>query len=192
MTISRGLTLIELLASLTLLSALALGVAAWTDVSAQLTVETVQPIRWDLSARNVLSLIRDDLATGDMSTSDHRRSTGTHRVTIDEAGTLVIHTRARTSGNATHQLSGPCTHEYRFNHDLRTLTLVTQPEHASGSTGSRLLLDDVHHWKCELTSIAGTNDEAPMNGKQRYDALVVRLTSSTGRTHKETYEWTRE
>ena len=62
-----GMTLLELVVSLGLLSAMMLVVVSWTQVSGRHLTRAVEPARWERSAAAVLQSIQDDLLIGDFS-----------------------------------------------------------------------------------------------------------------------------
>jgi Tfp pilus assembly protein PilV len=79
-----GLTLIETLVSLALLSAIAIACAGIAELATSRSAEQAARARWELAARTVLSQIATDLRTGDGPLDP-----GLFKVTI-EANNLLI------------------------------------------------------------------------------------------------------
>ncbi len=157
----RGLTMIELLLALSLLTMVMLAVASWTQVTAQASATAAGPARWQAAAGAVLQLVHDDLATGDFGTN----SPGTRVAVID--GVLQIRTRAGASSD----LVGPVTHHYKFDPHAHEVQL--EQRKASGQRRTHLLLDGVDEWQCEIDDERGI--------------LTVAITSSKGLTVARSY-----
>jgi len=95
---SRGVTLIEMLLAVTLLSGVALVTATWMSVVARSQTEFAPSVRWESAARATLDLITDDLASWD---SESR----TREPRVRASGeTLVIRTRSRTGDSVTYRV----------------------------------------------------------------------------------------
>lgn len=156
----RGLTMIELLVSLGILSAVTLTTVAWTQSAVRAT-RLAEPMRFSAAADAVLQLIHDDLATGDFELDEsRRRDQGSPRATIVE-GSLRIQTRAVNFST----VAGPVIHHYTL--DRVTDELQLREEDATGRENSRILLDQVRDWDCAI------DDEN--------NVLTVLITSMVGR-----------
>ena len=57
----RGMTLVEVLLSVSLLSAILIAALAWTRTSAVLTARASGSLRWEVAAESVLRRIGDEL-----------------------------------------------------------------------------------------------------------------------------------
>ena len=138
----RGLTMIEVLVALGLLSALVLTLTSWIQTTAR-AAALAEPVRWSVAAEAVLQLIHDDLMTGDILTEQQRRRSRHPRVTI-ENGSLRIRTRAVQGGDEI----GATVHRYEL--DARTRELGRSNEPKRGRHTTRLLLDHVRNWNCQI------------------------------------------
>ena len=139
----RGLTMLELLVAVGLLSALLLATASWTRVAARSSTSTAEPMRWRVAAEAVLSLIHDDLATGDFANVGRRGRNQAPRVEVTY-GTLRINTRSVAPGD----VIGSVTNRYTLDSFSGELQLDQRTR--LGRRSARLLLDGVSKWKCEL------------------------------------------
>ena len=130
----RGLTMIELLLSLSLLSLIALAVASWTHVAADAAAGVSQPRRWLTAAEAVLQLIHDDVAgsAGGQSREPPVRAAD---------GALEIQTRSTAPG----ELVGAVTS--RYSHEPASGRLVLRQRTPDGRESTRLLLDRVEQWQ---------------------------------------------
>jgi hypothetical protein len=135
--------MIELLLSLSLLSAVMLAVASWTQVSVRAGQRAAGPSRWRAVAESVLGLIHDDLASGDWPDDWRARRGEQARVEVID-GTLRIETRAVESEG----LTGQAVHRYALEAPSGELRLVQRT--ARGTQTSRLLLDHVAQWRCAV------------------------------------------
>ena len=143
----RGLTMVELLVALSLLSAVMLAVASWTQVTARASADAAEPVRWRAAAENVLRLIHDDLVTGDFagdSSAEGRGRTPSPRVEVF-VGELRLRTRAAGAGAGA---IGPVTRRYAF--DALSDELRLHQATAQGISTTRLLLDRVEEWQCSI------------------------------------------
>src|SRR5882672_6848049 len=61
----RGLTLIELLLAIALLSGIVIAAGAWTGIAGHAATRASEPMRLQIAANAALQLIHDDLAVGD-------------------------------------------------------------------------------------------------------------------------------
>ena len=138
----RGLTMIEVLVALGLLSALVLTLTSWIQTTARAST-LAEPLRWRVAAEAVLQLIHDDLMTGDFLTEQQRRRNRQPRVMV-ENGSLRIRTRAVQGGDET----GPTVHRYEL--DALTSELGRTNEPKRGRRTARLLLDDVDSFNCRI------------------------------------------
>ncbi|MCH8151425.1 MAG: hypothetical protein IH830_03515 [Planctomycetes bacterium] len=184
----RGLTMIELLLAVSLLTPITLAIAAWTQVAARASASAAEPMRWRAAAEAALQLIHDDLVTGDFSGDFSSGFSGAQiggrsdqkpRVEVVD-GMLRIRTRATpgswtapppapgtvTPGRVTPgSVTGPATHRYIF--DAFSGELRLQQRSAHGEQCTRPLLDRVRQWQCEidhehnLLTIAITSIQGP-------------------------------
>lgn len=70
---NRGLTLIELLVALALLSSVALAAVAWTQTALRTGAASAERIHWETAARAALALVADELACGDSPADEQPR-----------------------------------------------------------------------------------------------------------------------
>lgn len=137
----RGLTMIELLVSLGILSAVMLATVAWIQSTSQ-AVSFAQPMRFRAAAQAVLQLIHDDLRTGDFDSARSGRTTQP-KVDVDN-GALQLRTRALSS----RKIAGPVIHRYTL--DRLTGELQLHEENGVGRQATRLLLDQVRQWELAI------------------------------------------
>ena len=137
----RGLTMVETLVSLGILSALLLVVAAWTRVATQASAAAAATGHWELAAEAVLDLIHVDLESGDAVPARPGRGQPDQRVAVED-GALRIRTRSTGTGDA----RGSAIHSYI----LRSGTLRREQRADDGNHRERPLLDDVSAWTCEI------------------------------------------
>ena len=138
----RGLTMIEVLVALGLLSTLMLTVTSWIQTTVRAST-LAEPMRWGVAAEAVLQLIHDDLMTGDFEAEQQRRRSRQPRVMV-ENGSLRIRTRTVQGGDET----GPTIHRYK--RDTLTTELGRTNEPKRGRHTTRLLLDDVASFNCRI------------------------------------------
>ncbi len=138
----RGLTMIEVLVALGLLSALVFTLTSWIQTTARAGA-LAEPVRWRVAAEAVLQLIHDDLMTGDFLTEQQRRRSRQPRVMV-ENGSLRIRTRAVQPGDET----GPTIHRYEL--DILISELGRTNEAKGRRHTTRLLLDDVGSFNCRI------------------------------------------
>ena len=81
---NRGLTLIELLVALALLSSVALAAVAWTQTALRTGAASAERLRWETSALAHFALVADALACGDSPADEQPRvvAEGTATVAI--------------------------------------------------------------------------------------------------------------
>ncbi len=137
----RGLTMVETLVSLGILSALLLVVAAWTRVATQAGAAAAAMGHWELAAEAVLDLIHVDLKSGDAVPARPRRGQPDERVAVED-GALRIRTRSTGIGDA----RGSAIHSYI----LRSGTLRREQRADDVNHRERPLLDEVSAWTCEI------------------------------------------
>jgi len=137
----RGLTMVETLVSLGILSALLLVVAAWTRVASQAGGAAAATGHWEFAATAVLDLIHLDLASGDTVPARTRRRDAEELVTVEDDA-LRIRTRSTGTGDA----RGPAIHSYV----LRSGLLQREQRAFDGSHQQRPLLEKVSAWICEI------------------------------------------
>jgi type II secretory pathway pseudopilin PulG len=126
---TRAMTLLEVVISLTLLGGVVAGAVSWMTFSAATASELGAQVNWEHAARATLELIEDDLLCGDFPPASAH-------ITVDD-GTLTIATRDRL---------GPCTHEY----ELSNQTIRVRRQSPRGTVSSRLLLDQIERFEIEL------------------------------------------
>lgn len=156
----RGLTMIEVLVALGLLSALMLTVTSWIQTTVRATT-LAEPMRWRVAAQAVLQLIHDDLMTGDILTEQQRRGSQQPRVSVQN-DSLRIHTRAVQDDDAT----GPTIHRYELDTFTDELGRTNEPKR--GRHATRLLLDDVAQFNCYID--------------EKRTMLAVSITSDSGQS----------
>ncbi|MCH8166198.1 MAG: prepilin-type N-terminal cleavage/methylation domain-containing protein [Planctomycetes bacterium] len=140
----RGLTMVELLLALSLLSAILLATASWTQVAARTTADSIYPVRWRAAAQAVLQLIHDDLVTGDFTDTQRGRRNQNARVAVVN-GALRIRTRAI---GHTGDVTGLAIHRYAF--DAYSGQLRLDQQTVTGTRYTRPLLDQVQEWQCVI------------------------------------------
>ena len=148
----NGLTMIELLLALSLLSALVLVIASWTQVAAQASARGAAPMRWRPAAEAVLNLIHDDIACGDFTSQPRRRGAAEPHVEAVD-GVLLIRTRA----------GGAVTNRYVFDSIAQELRLEQSRQ---GRPTVRPLIRRVAEWDCRIDTEGSI--------------LAVSITSDTG------------
>ena len=159
----RGLTMVELLVALALLSAIMLGVSSWVGAAARASTAVAEPVRWVSAAEAALQRIHDDVMVGDFDESNE--SPENRRVQVDD-DTLSIHTR----GGWSDDIVGAATHEYAFDRRSNELQVV-QRVHA-GSEHQYLLVDQVGSWSAQLDEETGvlavtiTSTDGVMRGRR--------------------------
>lgn len=162
----RGLTMVELLLALSLLTGIMVAIASWTQVTARASTAVAGPLHWRSAARAVLQLIHDDLVSGDFGEPKGRRPNQKARV---EVVGDVLRIRTRLVGLRDH--AGPVAHEYRFEASSGEVRLGQRS--GQGRSSTRLLLDQVHAW------------QATFDDENR--VLTVTITSTGGTTAKRSY-----
>jgi prepilin-type N-terminal cleavage/methylation domain-containing protein len=137
----RGMTLIEVLVSLTLLTAIISAAATWTTIAGNAAGVQSEPSRWHRAAQNVLDLIHDDLVTGDFeSDTKQAREQRPPKVSV-ENDSLGISTRLLSAGRIA------LSRHYQLDIDMNVLTTKEQP---SDSPRGRVLLTDVDEFACAI------------------------------------------
>lgn len=107
----RGLTLIELLATVALLSSIVVAATSWIQIASAAGADALQAARWRNAANAVLALIHDDLVSGDFNSTDpgHRKDRKEPNQQEHEAhcrvidGALVIATRGAQGIESAHR-----------------------------------------------------------------------------------------
>ena len=131
----RGLTLIELLVALSLLSLIVLASSAWIRITAGSAAQESTLVHQSTAAQAVLRLIHSDLITGDFN----RAENADPRVRI-EGNRLQIDTRVPETGLITHS--------YRYDPSSGHLLREAHSPHTLQSP--RPLLEGVTNWTCTL------------------------------------------
>jgi len=163
---SRGLTLVEMLVCLALLSCLMLAVVSWTQAAARSGADLAGPQAWRSAAERVLELIHGDLMSGDWPPDNDSRTKFQPRVTV-ENGELMIRTRD----------GGPVLHRYTFDRSRNVLSRKAQPMERPSTTphDQQLLLQRVKDWTCVIENV-----EEPAPAKER--RLLVTISGDDGLT----------
>ena len=130
----RGLTMVELLLAVSLLTPITLAIAAWTQVAARASASAAEPMRWRAAAEAALQLIHDDLVTGDFAEGPTDPSSHESHVEVDD-GSLRIRTRAVGS----EVIIGPSLHRYIL--DALSGELRLRQRTLDGKLSTRPLLD---------------------------------------------------
>ncbi|MEW6747315.1 MAG: prepilin-type N-terminal cleavage/methylation domain-containing protein [Planctomycetota bacterium] len=91
---TRGLTMIELLLALSLLSAILLATFSWTEITARALADGARKGRWERAAAALLQVIHDDLACGDFLDGEHEGSLMKERISVGEGALRVVTRRA--------------------------------------------------------------------------------------------------
>ncbi len=136
--------MVELLLALSLLTAILLATASWTQVAARASADTTYPVRWRAAAEAVLQLIHDDLVTGDFTDTQRGRRDQNARVAVVD-GALRIRTRAV---GHTVDVTGRAIHRYAF--DAFSGQLRLDQRTVTGTRYARPLLDHVQEWQCVI------------------------------------------
>ncbi len=137
---ARGMTMLELLMALAILSALVLTLAAWTRVAGDLSAASAAEMRWRHAAEAVLALVHDDLAAGDLQGDQDQE-----RVEIKDT-VLRISTRPTTEGDIRGR--GLVRHRYLLDPLSARLALESMTDRDERRT--RPLIDGVGGWVCEI------------------------------------------
>lgn len=167
----RGLTMVELLLAVSLLTPITLAIAAWTQVAARASASAAEPMRWRAAAEAALQLIHDDLVTGDFSEGPTDPSSHESHVEVVD-GMLRIRTRATPgSWTAPGNVTGPATHGYIF--DAYSGELRLRQRKAHGEQSIRPLLNRVRRWQCEID--------------HEHNLLTIAVTSIQGRNVARSY-----
>ncbi len=162
----RGLTLFELVVSLSLLSAVMVVCLSWVQFAARSSAQVAEPLRWRLAAEQLLSRVVEDGLTGDFARTGDTRSPA--RVFAKD-GSLVIRTRSRGEPRGSSQ------HAYRLGEDHQ-LTLQLDPLDARAqSPPARALLTDVARFTFTIDDTS-----------RRLDIQIV---SMTGARTSRTVDW---
>jgi len=162
----RGLTLFELVLSLSLLSAVMVVCLSWVQFAGRSSAQVADPLRWRLAAEQLLSRLEEDALTGDFARPGDTRSRA--RVFASD-GSLVIRTRSRGEPR------GSAHHAYHLGDD-RSLVLQADPLGGrSQRPAPRTLLTDVARF---LFTIDETSRR-----------LKIQVVSMTGATASRTVDW---
>lgn len=145
----RGLTLLELLLSLALLSSVTLASVGWTTTSVDASREIDARARWETAARATLEIIAQDLAAGDRS---RRRIDGERNPTwiTSEGSSLAVVVRAAPFSEDVLAI-------YTLNQGASQLSR-SQPSQSRTSENDRLLLGDVAAFEAHLTPASLESD----------------------------------
>lgn len=136
----RGLTLIELLLALSLLSAVMVAGAEMIATAARVQSAVITPLQWEAAAGAALQLIHDDILTGDFAAESQPRRRKTEPAVQILEGKLHILTRSPAQGEARHV----------FRLDSRTSTLRLMIDGKAKHNMATPLLDHIKTFECEL------------------------------------------
>ncbi len=136
----RGLTLVEVVLALSIISAVAASSAAWVQLVAGTALEHRAVQGWLSAAMATLQVIADDLAAGDHSVTEKNPP-----VVTFEGSTLTIPTRSPASGG--------CRAEYRL--DAVDGTLYRRIITESGTEENRPVLSELRGWEVALDVDSG-------------------------------------
>ena len=148
----RGLTLLELMLSISLLSLLMLAVVSWSTAAARSYSLLSERVVWRTTAGAALQVIADDLRAGDFGS--RLRSP---KVAV-RGSTLTIQTRDSAGSEA----PGPLVRAY--GHEARTGEVQVRERRIGAPQQTRTLVGGVSEWKCAIIG----------------PVLVVTLTSVSG------------
>lgn len=162
----RGLTLFELVVSLSLLSAVMVVCLSWVQFAGRSSAQVAEPLRWRLAAEQLLSRLEEDALTGDFVRDGDAQ--GRARVFTDR-GSLVISTRSRVEPR------GSTHHEYRLGDDRRLTLQVNPLGRRAQPSPARTLLTDVAKF------VFNVDDTSRR--------LEIRLVSMTGAQASRTVDW---
>ena len=149
---SRGLTLIETLVSLVLLSGLLLASTSWLQIAGRTGAEGPEPLRWRSAAMNALEQAAVDVRSVTSPTEGEE----TEAVAVDSSR-LSIRTRGALpiAFEASLGAAGNRRHVYEFDSHDRMLRLVVQS--IDGSIMAAFdMLDDVDVFDAEFDREKGT------------------------------------
>ena len=135
----RGMTLLEVMLAMALLSAIVGVTASWMQIAGAAVTQTSEPARLVSAARAVLELIADDVHVGDFAKpTSNNNEEEPRRVEVSE-GALIIKTR--TPG------SGPVEHQFSFDESAKRLLLK---EVSSAGARERVLVVGVESASWQL------------------------------------------
>lgn len=149
---NRGMTLLEVLLALVMLSSIVIASAWLVQTTVAASSRTAEGERWLAAADAALDAVARDLASGDF---DVPPDPG--RIDL-RAGVLCIATRA--GGDCVGRCGGPIVHEYRFEPSRGSLWRDERPESTSkpGTSGraqrTRLVLEHVRAWSVGIDASA--------------------------------------
>lgn len=147
---TRGITLVELLLALGLLTGIILATTSWIQITAATSTHIIKPLRWQQSATAVLQLIHDDLMTGEFP--------------IDESLPINIELRANTlsviKNSTTNKYEGSSKRRntrvqkvaYQLDAWSHQLSRIVQKQ---DTTNERLILTSVGEMECEVDEELG-------------------------------------
>ena len=154
--VSRGLTMIELLLAVSLLSLIVLAAASWTEIAAHAATGPLKSTRWRLAAQSVLRRIQEDFETGDFELADQPVGSSSPALPLMprwsfREGALEVKTRDAL-GNG-HKAARPAMHIYTFDRISHRMDLRAQLVGAQSSMRgvvTRPLLEDVESFECSI------------------------------------------
>ncbi len=204
-----GLTLIEMLMSLVILSSLMGIVIPWLQLTSQLQHRILPQHKWQAAANAVLHMIRDDLVISDaLSFSDLQDSTSqtgySQPRVLHRVDALTIQTRARLhlseSRDSDESDGGPVIRRYVYeptSNELRMrssafpLTDLQQRPSPRDHTRTSLLMTGVASFRCTVITneIVSPSDHPTKGGRPIPKMLIVSITDLHGLTVSSTYSY---
>ena len=130
---TRGMTLVELLLALSLLSALFLASAWWLREGADIRAAAEPALRWETSAHALLQRIHDDVVTGDFARTQRKPH-------VEVTAPNVLRVRARKTTRSERE----DVHEYAFS---RARSAVLRRRRLAPDVA---LLQDVREFGCGI------------------------------------------
>jgi hypothetical protein len=166
--LEAGMTLIEVLLAITLLTAILLAALSWTRTSGVLVARTSGSARWEAAAESVFQLIDTDLRTGDFLTEPGDLQPFP-QVRV-EGDRLFVQTRSRRPGG------GGVIREYAVLPREDLLQVTERPLRRSTQVPTtRALLGEVRRLELVEPEMPAGED-----GDTRGKPLTVRLESENG------------
>lgn len=133
----RGLTMLELLFSLALLTVVMLTAGSWIRLVSATGTLVAGPARWEAAAHAALQLVEDDILVADFHVP------GRDALVEVAAGGLILRTRLACAGDP----SGLLQHRYSLDPGQDALRLEERT--STNSVHTRRLLNDVASWSCQ-------------------------------------------
>lgn len=161
----RALTIVEMIVATALLALIMVAGAQWLSIASSGHSGRVNGLDWRNNAELTAQLIHDALIAGDRGEKDEWQN----RVQANE-NTLTISTRAV----ANQPTGGPEEHIYELDEQHQQLILKTRSLGSRTANGTRILLDQVATWSCNI------DDDL--------EVLSIAITSTSGETVQRSYQ----